>query len=84
MGKAGRSKQAEPTALVHPRAAAIDIGATMHMAAVAPGRDSEPVRTFGTFTGDLHRLADWFSACGGGDGGDGIDRRLLDRRLRDS
>lgn len=36
----------------------------MHMAAVAPGRDSEPVRTFGTFTGDLHRLADWFSACG--------------------
>ena len=27
-------------------------------------RRSEPVRTFGTFTGDLHRLADWFKQCG--------------------
>jgi transposase len=42
----------------------IDIGATMHMAAVAPGCDAEPVRSFGTFTGDLHCLADRFSACG--------------------
>jgi transposase len=25
---------------------------------------SEPVRAFGTFTGDLHRLADWFKSCG--------------------
>jgi hypothetical protein len=44
---------------VHPDAAAIDIGATLHVAAVASGRDAEPVRSFGTFTGDLHRLADW-------------------------
>ena len=49
---------------VHPNAAAIDIGATMHVAAVGPDRDPEPVRTFGTFTGDLHRLADWFEQCG--------------------
>lgn len=49
---------------VHPNAAAIDVGATMHMAAVGPDRDPEPVRAFGTFTGDLHRLADWFGACG--------------------
>ena len=26
---------------------------------VAPGRDAEPVRTFQSFTQDLHRLADW-------------------------
>jgi transposase len=49
---------------IHPNAAAVDIGATMHMAAVDPNRDPEPVRTFGTFTGDLHRLADWFAQCG--------------------
>jgi transposase len=49
---------------VHPDAAAIDIGATVHVAAVGPARDPEPVRSFGTFTGDLHRLADWFAQCG--------------------
>jgi transposase len=51
-------------ALVHPNAAAIDIGATMHMAAVGADRASEPVRSFGTFTADLRRLADWFAECG--------------------
>jgi transposase len=49
---------------VHPDAAAIDIGATVHVAAVGPARDPEPVRSFGTFTGDLHRLTDWFAQCG--------------------
>jgi transposase len=29
-----------------------------------PDRDAEPVRSFGTFTGDLQRLADWFECCG--------------------
>src|SRR4051794_12549659 len=48
-----------------PHAAAVDIGATLHVAAVRPGCDPEPVRTFGTFTTDLHRLADWFEQCGG-------------------
>ena len=36
--------------MVHPNAAAIDIGATMHMAAVRADRAPEPVRSFGTFT----------------------------------
>jgi transposase len=36
----------------------------MHVAAVGPGRDPEPVRSFGTFTGELQRLADWFAECG--------------------
>jgi transposase-like protein len=45
-------------------AAAIDIGARIHVAAVGPDRDPEPVRTFNTFTNDLHRLADWFARCG--------------------
>src|ERR1700688_2396434 len=49
---------------VHPNAAAIDVGATMHMAAVRADRTPEPVRSFGTFTADLHRLVDWFTVCG--------------------
>jgi transposase len=59
---AGRDRQNLP--MVHPHAAAIDVGATMHMAAVGPDRTDEPVRSFGTFTADLHRLADWFEVCG--------------------
>ncbi|MCK1668502.1 transposase, partial [Bradyrhizobium sp. 153] len=45
-------------------AAAIDIGSKMHMAAVNPACTDMPVRTFGTFTEDLHHLADWFKAYG--------------------
>ena len=45
-------------------AAAIDIGSKMHMAAVDPTCTATPVRAFGTFTQDLHDLADWFKACG--------------------
>ena len=37
----------------HPHAAAIDIGSRMHVAAVPPDRDTEPVRAFGTYTGVL-------------------------------
>src|SRR6266571_3364606 len=50
--------------MVHPNAAAIDVGATMHVAAVRADRAPEPVRSFGTFTADLHRLVDWFTECG--------------------
>ena len=45
-------------------AAAIDIGSKMHMAAVNPACTDMPVRTFGTFTQELHDLAEWFKACG--------------------
>src|SRR6202162_4899073 len=45
-------------------AAAIDIGSKMHMAAVNPACTDVPVRTFATFTQDLHDRADWFKACG--------------------
>nr|WP_245471417.1 transposase [Bradyrhizobium genosp. SA-3] len=49
--------------LVNVGAAAIDIGSKMHMAAVDPACTDVPVRSFGTFTQDLHELADWFRAC---------------------
>src|SRR3712207_1029152 len=55
-----------PTQLQHLNlnAAGIDIGSTAHFVAVPPDRDPQPVRQFATFTADLHRLADWLSACG--------------------
>ena len=45
-------------------AAAIDIGARFHVAAVAPERCSEPVQTFQAFTSDIKRMADWFVSLG--------------------
>lgn len=50
--------------MVNPGAAAIDIGSTMHMAAVSPDVSEVSVRAFGTFTQDLHDLAAWFRSCG--------------------
>jgi hypothetical protein len=69
---------------VHANATAIDIGATLHVAAVGPDRDPEPVRSFGTFTGDLHRLADWFKQCGVTTVAMESTGVLLDPSLRDS
>jgi hypothetical protein len=43
--------------VVHPNAAGIDIGNESHYVAVAPDRDSTPVRQFACFTEDVHRLA---------------------------
>ena len=64
MPEAKRSRSRRDLSPVHPDAAAIDIGATMHVAAVGPDRDADPVQTFQTFTDDLHRLADWLARCG--------------------
>jgi len=49
---------------VHPRAAGLDVGSTFHVAAVPPELSEDPVRTFQTFTGDLHRLGDWLRSVG--------------------
>ena len=62
--KRSKPKVDHNMSMVHPNAAAIDIGATMHMAAVRADCTSEPVRSFGTFTADLDRLVSWFKECG--------------------
>lgn len=49
---------------IHSDAAGLDVGSTFHVVAVAPDRDTEPVRSFSSFTGDLHRLADWLASVG--------------------
>ena len=56
------SKNNRTMPMVHPNAAAIDVGSTLLMAAVRADRTSEPVRSFGTFTTDLHRLDPMFAA----------------------
>jgi len=48
--KRSRAKVDRKMPMIHPNAAAIDVGATMHMAAVGADRTPEPVRSFGTFT----------------------------------
>jgi transposase len=48
---------------LHPNAAGIDCGSAEHFVAVPPERDSQPVRSFPTFTADLCRLADWLTTC---------------------
>ena len=80
--KKGKPKSDRAMSMVHPNAAAIDVGATLLMAAVRADRTPEPVRSFGTFTTDLHRLVDWFAECGVETVSDGIDQRLLDSNLR--
>ena len=49
---------------INPNAAGIDCGSEAHYVAVPPERDATPVRAFTSFTADLHRLADWLTACG--------------------
>jgi transposase len=51
-------------AVMHPKAAGIDVGNSAHYVAVRPEEDPQPVRRFQCFTADLHRLADWLGACG--------------------
>jgi transposase len=45
--------------VVHPHAAGVDIGGSEHWVAISPDRDEEPVRSFGCFTGDIEKMADW-------------------------
>lgn len=48
---------------MRPNAGGIDIGATEIFVAVPADRDSDSVRSFPSFTEDLHRLADWLQSC---------------------
>lgn len=59
-------RRRSPTLLerINPNAAGIDCGAAEHYVAVPEDRDPNPVRSFKTFTVDLHRLAEWLVGCG--------------------
>ena len=49
--------------ILRPHAAGIDVGNAEHYVAVPPGRSDPSVQTFGSFTADLHRMAQWLRAC---------------------
>ena len=49
--------------ILRPHAAGIDVGNGEHYVAVPPGRSDPSVQTFGSFTADLHRMAQWLQAC---------------------
>lgn len=49
--------------ILNVNAAGLDIGSTEIWVAVPADRETQPVRTFGTFTPDLHILAAWLKAC---------------------
>jgi transposase len=60
-----RGKQSSRSlSTLNPNAAGIDVGSTFHVVAVPADRAEEAVRTFQTFTSDLHRLADWLQEVG--------------------
>jgi hypothetical protein len=50
--------------MARPHTAGIDIGAMEIFVGVAPELESEPVRSFGTFTQDLEEIAKWLESCG--------------------
>ncbi len=49
--------------LVHQDAAGIDISTNEYVVAVPEDRDTQSVRTFKTFTSDIHLLAKWLKEC---------------------
>ena len=63
-GKRTRGTTSGRLSTVNPDAAGIDIGSTFHVVAVPSDRDDRPVRTFRTFSSDLHQLTDWLTAVG--------------------
>ena len=63
-GNKPRGTSAGRLSTINPDAAGIDIGSTFHVVAVPSDRDDRPVRTFRTFSSDLHQLADWLTAVG--------------------
>src|SRR6202521_2126765 len=65
-GKRKKDAKADATEGLPPlnlHAAGTDVGSAEHYVAVPSGRDAEPVRKFGSFTADLHRMARWLKDC---------------------
>ncbi len=58
-----QSKRSSSMPSIHPNAAGIDIGSQFHAVAVPLDRTDEPVKTFKSFTGELHAMARWLKSC---------------------
>jgi transposase len=62
--KTAKTKSTPVLHCLQPNAAGVDVGATEIYVSVPPDRDPECVRSFPTFTADLHDAADWLQSCG--------------------
>ena len=61
--RAGQGGAVPSLTCIEPNAAGIDVGAREIFVAVPQARDPSPVRSFETFTQDLHRLKGWLQQC---------------------
>lgn len=61
--KRGKTNTSEPR-VCQPDSAGCDVGAREIFTAVPADRDEHPVRKSGTFTGELHGMAEWLVGCG--------------------
>lgn len=61
--KRGKTRP-QPLSTINERAAGLDVGSTFHVVAVRSDLDDEPVRTFKSFSGDLHAMATWLISVG--------------------
>ena len=59
----GRRRGRSKLTLINENAAGLDVGATFHVVAIPAERDEQPVRTFQSFTADLHALASSAVRC---------------------
>jgi transposase len=62
--KRTRGRSSGDLSTINEHAAGLDLGSTFHVVAVRGDQDEEPVRTFRSFSGDLHKMADWLTTVG--------------------
>ena len=53
----------EKLKLLRPNAAGIDVASEVHYVAVPPDCCKNPVRSFGSFTDEIHSMAKWLKEC---------------------
>ncbi len=58
-----KEKKSKAFPIIYPNAAGIDISSREHYVAVNPDSTDVPIRAFGSFTEDLHSIADWLKEC---------------------
>ena len=63
-GAPRKSRKPKGLPTVHTRAAGVDVASRFHVVAVPQDLCAEPVQTYQSFTGDLHRLGDWLEEVG--------------------
>ena len=58
-----KKREKKAFTIINPNAAGIDIASKEHWVAVNPEMADVPIRPFGTYTEDLHKIAEWLKEC---------------------